>query len=118
MNCTLANFQDAYALVGDPVSVITGANVDRALDLQMPGQINLRWVRHYDSAQCRSRYSLGWGHTHEYDRRLIFDTDGVRYVGPLGSVVGFSPPTTDGQKVTADSSTLHRISDTLYRVYQ
>jgi RHS repeat-associated protein len=118
MNCKLANFEDPHALVGDPVNVITGANVDRALDLQMPGPIHLQWLRHYDSSLCGTRYSLGWGHTHDYDRRLIFDTDGVRYLGPLGAVVGFPAPEVDGQMLTAASLTLHRLNERLYRIYQ
>jgi hypothetical protein len=117
MNCKLANFEDPHALVGDPVNVITGANVDRALDLQMPGPIHLQWLRHYDSSLCGTRYSLGWGHTHDYDRRLIFDTDGVRYLGPLGAVVGFPAPEVDGQMLTAASLTLHRLNERLYRIY-
>src|ERR1700728_5332265 len=116
MNCSLINSEEAYTLVGDPVNVITGANLDSALDFQLPGAIRIQWVRHYDSGQCRKRYSLGWGHTHGFDRRLIFDTDGLRYVGPLGTAIGFPPLTTDGQRFTAAATTLQRINERLYRI--
>ena len=118
MNCPFTNSEEAYALVGDPVNVITGANVDRALDFQMPGSIRLQWVRHYDSAQCRTPYALGWGHTHGYDRRLIFDTDGLRYVNPLGAAVGFPALMSDGERFTRASLSLHRVSARLFRIYQ
>jgi RHS repeat-associated protein len=118
MNCSLINSEEAYTLVGDPVNVITGANLDSALDFQLPGAIRIQWVRHYDSGQCRKRYSLGWGHTHGFDRRLIFDTDGLRYVGPLGTAIGFPPLTTDGQRFTAAATTLQRINERLYRINQ
>ena len=32
----------------------------------------------------------GWGHTHEYEQRLVFDLDGVRFLGPT---VPLSPET-------------------------
>ena len=118
MNCPITNFEDALTLVGDPINVITGANVDRALDLQVPDMAPFQWVRHYDSAQCRSHYALGWGQTHGYDRWLIMDTDGLRYGGPLGMTIGFPALTEDGQRFTQASVTLHRVNAGLYRIYQ
>jgi RHS repeat-associated protein len=117
MNSCTAGFPDAIGLVGDPVDVITGANVDRALDVQLAGPIPLLWIRHYNSAKNQSHYSLGWGHAHEYERWLQFDVDGIRYVGPLGTIVGFPPLRRDGSRFARGGFVLHRVTSTFYRVY-
>jgi len=118
MTCSYEQFDDSSALVGDPVNVISGANVERTLDFQLTGPIRLLWLRYYDSSQNRNHYALGWGHSHEYDHTLRFDVDGLRYTGILGQTVGFPPLTTDGQRFARGGCVLHRISPMLYRMYR
>jgi RHS repeat-associated protein len=118
MTCSRYQFEDSAALVGDPVDVVSGANVDRTLDFQLTGPIRLLWVRHYDSSQNRSHYALGWGHTHEFDQWLRFDVDGLRYAGILGRTIGFPPLKTDGQRFARGGLVLHRISAKLFRIYR
>jgi len=118
MSCFGHQINDDSALVGDPIDVISGANVDRTLDFQLTGPIRLLWVRYYDSSQNQNHTTLGWGHTHEYDHTLRFDVDGLRYTGILGRTIGFPPLTTDGQRFGRSGSVLHRISPMLYRMYR
>ncbi len=75
--------------VGDPIDVVTGANTDAPVDLVQRGPILFQWVRYYSSARCRIRCSLGWGHSHDFDRLLYRDLDGLRFEDPFGGTVGF-----------------------------
>src|SRR5215469_10381068 len=75
--------------VGDPIDVVTGANTDSPVDLTQNGPILFQWVRYYSSARSGIHSSLGWGHSHEFDRVLYRDLDGLRYEDPFGAVVGF-----------------------------
>src|SRR5690606_22591540 len=50
---------------GHPVNLVTGDVVDRALDLEMPGPVPVRFERFYSSARCAdSNASLGPGWAH------------------------------------------------------
>src|SRR5271170_6245270 len=104
--------------VGDPIDVVTGANTDVNRDFQLHGPLPLIWRRYYDSFHNRSRGALGWGHTHEYDRRLEFDADGIRYTAPVGQVVGFPPLMRDGDEFAAMGIVLHRVGPRTYQVQE
>ena len=41
MLCSRVSGLERYRLVGDPIDVVTGANIDEALDLKLVGPINL-----------------------------------------------------------------------------
>jgi RHS repeat-associated protein len=79
--------------VGDPIDVTTGANTDIITDLAQRGPLPFRWTRYYNSACSNVQCSLGWGHSHHFDRLLVRDLDGLRYQDPLGGAVGFREPT-------------------------
>jgi RHS repeat-associated protein len=104
--------------VGDPVDVVTGANLDVTTDFQLIGPLKLNWHRYYDSSQHRRPCALGWGHTHEYDRRLEFDVDGVRYVSPVGKAIGFPPLLRDGDEFTRGGVRLRRVEARVYQAHQ
>jgi RHS repeat-associated protein len=118
MNYCRFKSEEASTLVGDPINVITGANIDVKLDFQMPGPIPLMWVRHYDSSKNLQRLALGWGHTHGYDHWLQFDVDGMRYSAPLGPVVGFPPLVRDGQRFARGGYVLNRHSPQRYFLHR
>ncbi|MFO1434507.1 MAG: RHS repeat-associated core domain-containing protein [Candidatus Competibacteraceae bacterium] len=103
--------------VGDPVDVISGANFDRTLDFRLTGPLELWWLRHYDSSQSHCHFALGWGQTHDFDRILRLDTDGVSYVAPLGRVVSFPPLASDGVQCANQGFVLHRLSIRRYQVF-
>jgi YD repeat-containing protein len=104
--------------VGDPIDVVTGANVDVNRDFQLVGPLPFYWRRYYDSSKSHVLGALGWGHTHEYDRSLRFDSDGLRYVQPVGQEVGFPPLTQDGKTCARMGVTLHRVSAQLFTIRQ
>src|SRR5215469_13219937 len=78
-------------LVGDPIDVVTGANMDLTVDFRLRGSLPLHWRRYYNSARNMVPRSLGWGHTHAYDRTLTYDLDGLRYDDPFGNAIAFPP---------------------------
>ncbi|MDB5048351.1 MAG: Rhs-family protein [Fibrobacteres bacterium] len=103
-------------LVGDPINVITGASTDRALDFHLDGPLPLDWYRYYDSGKNRTRRTMGMGHAHEFDRWLLFDVDGMRYLAADGTETGFPFLEADGEKHVANGLTLERIEKNLYHV--
>jgi hypothetical protein len=66
-------------LVGDPIDVVTGANVDGARDFVLADPTTVRFVRNHSSAWCKEDRGLGPGFRHSYDHRLVVDLDGLRY---------------------------------------
>lgn len=70
--------------VGDPVDVVTGAVVGIDREFQLPGPFELLWRRYYDSRRFAEDAGCGLGFRFEYDRRLIQDLDGFRYVASDG----------------------------------
>lgn len=103
-------------LVGDPVDVVTGRNVERTLDFRLTGPLPLEFFRHYDSSRHTRLLSLGWGHAHELARTLRFDVDGLLYEGPLGDQVGFAPLLRDGEEAPAAGWRLRRRSALAYEL--
>jgi YD repeat-containing protein len=81
--------QSSPRFVGDPIDVVTGANTDDPADLIQRGPILFQWVRYYSSARSTTHCSLGWGQSHDFDRVLHRDLDGLRYEDPFGAAVGF-----------------------------
>jgi RHS repeat-associated protein len=104
-------------LVGDPVDTSKGAAVDETLDFRLIGPLDFKWVRYYDSSLSRRRLALGWGHTHDLDRTLRFDANGLRYVARVGSAVGFPPVLKNGDEVTSDGYRLRRLSLLGYEIH-
>ena len=103
-------------LVGDPVDTLTGAVLDGKLEFRLTGPLELWWWRHYDSSLSHRSFALGWGHTHSFDRRLVFDADGIRYRGPLGRDVGFPPVTQDGALEASQGYRLRRVTPARYQL--
>jgi RHS repeat-associated protein len=103
-------------LVGDPVDVVTGANTDVSLLFKRAGPLPILFHRHYDSAACRRLKSLGWGHAHGFERRLIFDADGVRYERPTAAPIGFPPVLRDSERATVAGVRLTRLTAERFRI--
>jgi RHS repeat-associated protein len=116
MSCLQPNPANAHWVVGDPIDAISGGNTEIARDFLLPGPVPLDWRRYYDSSCADTRFGLGWGHSHEYERILRFDADGMRYVGPLGRSVSFPPITRVGSQASTAGLTLHRIGELRYQI--
>jgi RHS repeat-associated protein len=104
-------------LVGDPIDVVTGANTDITWDFELPGPIPFRWRRYYSSAQNTILRPLGWGHSHEFDRTLFKDLDGLSYIGPSGDPIGF-PPLKEGEADARSGYLLRRVEENHYEIAQ
>ena len=103
-------------LVGDPVDVVTGANTDVSLLFRLIGPLPLLFRRYYDTAASSRLGSLGWGHAHEFDRRLVFDVDGLRYLPPTAPAIGFPPLRRDSDHTTVAGVRLTRVTATRFRI--
>jgi RHS repeat-associated protein len=116
MNTCRYRLKPGQVVVGDPVDVVTGASLDTQTDFVLAGPLPLRWYRNYDSSKNTMPGSLGWGQFHEYDRKLVFDLDGMRYVGPTGDSIGFPYLEYDGQTVTAGGVIARRVTKRQYTI--
>src|SRR5687768_18006919 len=120
----LARVQDDHSaecsmntvLVGDPVDVITGAQFDVALDVEIAWPFPFEWRRFYNTSRVDEYLPLGWGHTHSYDHRLQFDVDGLLYIDPSGGRHGFPFPAGDNMSSSSPTGTMSRIDARVYRV--
>ena len=116
MLCSPVSGLERYRLVGDPIDVVTGANIDEALDLKLVGPINLEWWRHYNSAHCDQFGPLGWGHRHDFQRSLEFDIDGILYSDASGGSVTFPFLEDDGDTAVAPGLSLLRVDEQTYHI--
>jgi RHS repeat-associated protein len=117
-SCARLARPDAHRLVGDPIDAVSGANTEITRDFRLTGPIPLDWRRHYDSSRAGSYFALGWGHSHEYERTLRFDVDGLRYVGPLGFMVTFPPLLHDGATASSAGLALRRLAPLRYEIQE
>src|SRR5262249_42009564 len=101
---------------GEPVDVVSGANIDDFVDYELDGPIPLRWGRAYDSSLNGCDSPVGYGYRHEYQRELRRDVDGFRYIDQRGRAIGFP----DFPKNTVSRANmgfaLRRIDDRFYKV--
>ncbi len=105
---------DSCGEEGEPVNVVTGANLESSSDLPLHDELGLQWNRYYDSSQKAVRGPLGWGWRHELQQALRFDLDGILYLPPSGPPVAFPRLDTDGTTFSRDGLTLERVSATTY----
>lgn len=106
----------ARHLVGDPIDVVTGANVDGARDFLFDGPLPIRFARYYDSRWYRVDRGLGFGHRHGFEHWLVFDLDGVTYLKPDGHACHFRHFTADGERQARAGYWLERADPSRYRL--
>jgi RHS repeat-associated protein len=101
---------------GEPVDVVTGANLEDSVDypLRVEGDVLLR--RYYDSSRSHVRGPLGWGWRHSLEDELRLDADGLLYVPCTGRAVPFPPLTEDGATASRDGLMLRRVDRVTYRI--
>lgn len=105
-------------LVGDPVDVVTGANIDSATDMQLPGAVPILWRRYYHSGRLADMTSLGSGHRHHYDRQLIYDLDGISYINERGDRIAFDVPEQDGLSIAIAGYVLQRVTERTFWLHE
>jgi RHS repeat-associated protein len=104
-------------LVGDPVDVVAGANLDQTLDFRLTGPLELWWCRHYDSSRSHHLGGLGRGHSHHFERALHLDADGIRYCNQTGRIVGFPPLHADWDECAKEGLLLRRLAPLRYELF-
>lgn len=102
---------------GEPVDVVSGANVDDFVDYELPGSIVFRWKRYYDSSQSHIDGPVGRGFRHEYQRTLRHAGDRFEYVNQEGEGIEFPLPE-NGRPVAHDGFLLEPLGEHIYRLYE
>lgn len=101
---------------GEPVNVVTGANLEESADIPLDVALGLTWRRYYDSSRIGDKGPLGWGWRHEFQCKLRFDLEGVRYVSAQNISISFSNLDADNDSSFNDGYILHRIDSLKYRL--
>ena len=101
---------------GEPIDVVTGANLEETVDYVVEGALPMRWQRFYDSAQAGRHGPLGWGYRHFYQRTLFRDLDGFRYIDEQGTPFTFPALRADGESSATFGFVLRRLSASQYRI--
>jgi len=114
--CQQTSPDEARRLVGDPIDVVTGANLDQTTDFRLPGAPAFEWWRYYDSRRCAEDQGLGRGFSHDLDRRLEFDLDGISYTDPRGRSTHFPFLVRDGEQAGREGWLLERVNKRRYRL--
>jgi RHS repeat-associated protein len=104
------NFCSDERLVGDPVDVLTGSNLDRVDDFRLAGPPHFEWIRRYDSRATSRIRGLGPGFIHGLDHVLLFDLDGIQYQSGDGSLVSLPFLEQDGSSASSSGCVLTRHS--------
>jgi RHS repeat-associated protein len=83
---------EGLGLIGHPVDVVTGANVDTFDDAEVGGPLSIAWRRRYSSLDCAEDGPMGRGFRHEYQRELLRLRDGAfAFVDADGAGLAFPP---------------------------
>jgi RHS repeat-associated protein len=118
MSCASLSSCIDRRFVGDPVDTLTGAVIDRKLEFRLTGPLELRWYRHYSSAQNERALAYGWGHTHDFDRVLHHGGDSLLYVAPLGLAYELPLVTFDGGEARHNTFVVRRVSASRYQLFR
>ena len=101
---------------GEPIDVVTGANLEDAIDFPLRADLGLPWRRYYESSRRNERGPLGWGWRHEFQAELQCNIDGLLYVPCTSRAVLFPPLVGDGLSTSRDGLTLWRIDWATYEL--
>lgn len=82
----------ACGRAGEPVDVVTGANVDDFVDFDHPRFPGFAWARFYNSTLCDLEGPLGFGFRHGWQHELRFLKDRIEYRLPDGDIVELPLP--------------------------
>lgn len=93
---------------GEPIDVVTGANVDEFLDFERPGAPPLRWTRYYDSRLADRPSLVGRGFRLDLQRELSRTSTGFTYVDGEGEPVDLPPLRHHADEVSHDGLRLRR----------
>jgi RHS repeat-associated protein len=101
---------------GEPVDVVTGANLEESLDFPICAELSLSWQRYYDSSLRNVRGILGWGWRYEFQGELRFDVDGILFLPGKGQPVAFPNLVRDGDSAGSSGFLLRRTNETTYQL--
>lgn len=102
---------------GEPVDVVTGANVDVFDDHEVGGEVPIRWRRYCSSLLCGEDGPMGRGFRHEYQRELRRNAEGrLEYVDGEGEPVEFPALGSDVQEAARDGYRIRALGRDVYEV--
>ena len=94
---------------GEPIDVVSGANVDVFHDFELPGAPPLRWTRYYDSRLAGQPSPIGRGFRLELQRELARTSTGFTYVDGEGEPVDLPPLRHPDDVVSHDGVRLRKL---------
>ncbi|MBD3297629.1 MAG: hypothetical protein GF341_03160, partial [candidate division Zixibacteria bacterium] len=101
---------------GEPVYVVTGANVDDFIDFELPGPHGFQWKRYYDSTWNDIDGPMGRSFRHEFQRELERTPEGYEYTDPEGDTVVFPDIPPEDKEVSADGMRLRRVGHDVFQI--
>jgi RHS repeat-associated protein len=102
--------------VGDPIDVVSGANIDLQRDFILRGALPVDWRRVYDSRQSHRVLRVGRGFSHAYAVDLRIDLDGLALVEPPFKAQHFPFAKQDGDTLVGDGVRIQRVDRQTYVV--
>ncbi len=100
---------------GEPIDVVTGANVDVFIDWSHPAYPHLMWQRFYSSNFASEASAMGGGFRHSFQHELTETAEGFTYRDCEGDVVEFPPIDPKLGSTTNDGLVIERI-DGVYKL--
>lgn len=73
----------AGRVTGEPIDIVSGANIVDPVDFQLPGPLPFSWIRHYSSLLVKDG-PLGWCWSYEYHRVLDFEEEAIIFTDEEG----------------------------------
>ena len=94
---------------GEPIDVVTGANVDAFVDFVQPGAPDLLWTRFYDSRLVDQPSIVGRGFRLNLQRELQRTDEGFTFVDGEGEPLDLPPLASHADVVSRDGYALRKI---------
>ena len=114
---TIDSMRKGCGRAGEPVDVISGANVDDFLDYELPTSLlPFQWKRYYNSEFANVVGPLGRGFRHEYQRSLRKTANSFEYINQEGSVVEFPPFEPNTTETSNDGLVLKRLEQSWFEI--
>ncbi|MCA9133592.1 MAG: RHS repeat protein, partial [Planctomycetales bacterium] len=101
---------------GEPVDVVSGANVDDFIDWASPELPHLTWQRFYTSLLAADNGPMGPGFRHNWQHELSKTDQGFSYLDPEGEIVEFPPLDPQTRRSSNDGFVLQLEQDGRYRL--
>jgi RHS repeat-associated protein len=110
------NQNKACGQPGEPVNVVTGANVDDFLDYESTPAIPFAWKRYYSTLWSHREGPLGYGFRHQLQRSILVSEVEVILTNEEGEEIPFPGQPGEGEEIASSGYVLRRVSSSLLEI--